>query len=197
MQNNNINYIIENINNNIFPDNNFNNYEIIDNKKKYNTIYINNNNINDIIDNKYISYLNYDKNNYNLLNSFLSIYDEKEIFDNIVLYDINIDKIYLNFNNHPINIFLHNIKCNKIISDIELKNNPLKENKIQYLYVKNCSINQINLKHINNDKFKYNIITNNLKKYYKYNNIFLDDIKLQINNNIIDKLTFKNIFLIY
>jgi len=34
MQNNNINYIIENINNNIFPDNNFNNYEIIDNKKK-------------------------------------------------------------------------------------------------------------------------------------------------------------------
>jgi len=197
MQNNNINYIIENINNNIFPDNNFNNYEIIDNKKKYNTIYINNNNINDIIDNKYISYLNYDKNNYNLLNSFLSIYDEKEIFDNIVLYDINIDKIYLNFNNHPINIFLHNIKCNKIISDIELKNNPLKENKIQYLYVKNCSINQINLKHINNDKFKYNIITNNLKKYYKYNNIFLDDIKLQINNNIIDKLTFKNIFLIH
>ena len=197
MQNNNINYIIENINNNIFPDNNFNNYEIIDNKKKYNTIYINNNNINDIIDNKYISYLNYDKNIDNSLNSFLSIYDEKEIFDNIVLYDINIDKIYLNFNNHPINIFLHNIKCNKIISDIELKNNPLKENKIQYLYVKNCSINQINLKHINNDKFKYNIITNNLKKYYKYNNIFLDDIKLQINNNIIDKLTFKNIFLIY
>lgn len=92
---------------------------------------------------------------------------------------------------------MHNIKCNKIISDIELKNNPLKENKIQYLYVKNCSINQINLKHINNDKFKYNIITNNLKKYYKYNNIFLDDIKLQINNNIIDKLTFKNIFLIH
>lgn len=196
MQNNNINYIIENINNNIFPDNNFNNYEIIDNKKKYNTIYINNNNIDYIIDNKYISYLNYDKNIYNSLNSFLSIYDEKEIFDNIVLYDINIDKIYLNFINHPINVFLHNIKCNKIISDIELKNNPLKENQIQYLYVKNCSINKINLKHINNGKFKYNIITNNLIKYYKYNNIFLDDIKLQINNNIIDKLTFKNIFLI-
>lgn len=196
MQNNNINYIIENINNNIFPDNNFNNYEIINNKKKYNTIYINNNNIDYIIDNKYISYLNYDKNIYNSLNSFLSIYDEKEIFDNIVLYDINIDKIYLNFNNHPINVFLHNIKCNKIICDIELKNNPLKENQIQYLYVKNCSINKINLKHINNDKFKYNIITNNLIKHYKYNNIFLDDIKLQINNNIIDKLTFKNIFLI-
>lgn len=196
MQNNNINYIIENINNNIFPDNNFNNYEIIDNKKKYNTIYINNNNIDYIIDNEYISYLNYDKNIYNSLNSFLSIYDEKEIFDNIVLYDINIDKIYLNFNNYPINVFLHNIKCNKIISDIVLKNNPLKENQIQYLYVKNCSINQINLKHINNNKFKYNIITNNLIKHYKYDNIFLDDIKLQINNNIIDKLTFKNIFLI-
>jgi len=140
--------------------------------------------------------LNYDKNIYNSLNSFLSIYDEKEIFDNIVLYDINIDKIYLNFNNYPINVFLHNIKCNKIISDIVLKNNPLKENQIQYLYVKNCSINQINLKHINNNKFKYNIITNNLIKHYKYDNIFLDDIKLQINNNIIDKLTFKNIFLI-
>ena len=197
MQNNNINYIIENINNNIFPDNNFNNYKIINNKKKYNIIYINDNNINDIIDNEYISYLNYDKNIDNSLNSFLSIYDEKEIFNNIVLYDINIDKIYLNFNNHPINVFLYNIKCNKIISDIELKNNTLKENQIQYLYIKNCSINQINLKHINNDKFKYNIITNNLSKHYKYNNIFLDDIKLQINNNIIDKLTFKNIFLIH
>lgn len=84
MQNNNINYIIENINNNIFPDNNFNNYEIIDNKKKYNTIYINNNNINDIINNKYISYLNYDKNIDNSLNSFLSIYDEKKFL--IILF---------------------------------------------------------------------------------------------------------------
>lgn len=104
----------------------------MDNFNDPNFLYVNNDIINKL-NSEDIDYLYIEEFDYNL-----SISDyNKEMKDNIILYDINIiDNIeMISFKNKTINLYLYNVKLNTLKCKF----------KINKLIIKNCVINKIKL----------------------------------------------------
>ena len=123
----------------------------MDNFNNPNFLYVNNDIINKLNDEE-IDYLYIEEFDYNL-----SIGDyNKEMKDNIELYDINIiDNIeMISFKNKTINLYLYNVKLNTLKCKF----------KINKLIIKNCVINKIKLL---NDNIINNIKNDEIKKIYK------------------------------
>jgi len=123
----------------------------MDNFNNPNFLYVNNDIINKLNDEE-IDYLYIEEFDYNL-----SIGDyNKEMKDNIELYDINIiDNIeMISFKNKTINLYLYNVKLNTLKCKF----------KINKLIIKNCVINKIKLL---NDNIINNIKNDEIIKIYK------------------------------